>query len=514
MGRPRKTPLPETSLGQVSVSNTVGTSVLDTNVSKALLNPQDQPDRFKLSAIGYSGLQMFDGITTDELHKELQWPNSIRTYKKMTYSTAVNSSLTLYDNLISKVNWRVVPPQEATEEEKDQTKFIQQCLDDMDAPFRQVIKDCLTSNIYGFAVLEKVYRRRNRNSGSIYSDNKIGLKKIALRNQESIDKFIFDEQGNEVIGVKQNLTNVNTLRYTSLNTNSVIIPRSKFLHITTGRNKADPYGKSPLRDVYVAWRYLEVLAELEAVSVQKDLSGTPKITIPASYMSADASPEQKQIYQNFCNMGRNLQVGGQTVLVLPSNVDETTRTPLFNVELLSNEGGKKNFDLNEIKNYYQNQIYTGLSSDVLILGSNGVGSFALGQIKNSLTGSAVESMLDNIVDSFNRDVIRQIYELNNWDVTRCCTLDYENLHSTDLETVSKFYQRIASVGLIEKDRAVLNAVRTAIGIDPLPDDLPPQEDLLTGNTSRAGDGMTTPGEGTSTEVSGEDTASLNTENTA
>lgn len=520
MGRPRKTPLPEALREQASTPSSVTTvpnpfySEQAVEVSKALLNPQDQPDRFKLSAVGYSGLQMFDGITTDELHKELQWPNSIKTYKKMTYNTAINSSLTLYSNLISKVNWRVVPPQEATEEEKNQTKFINECLEDMDIPFRQVISDCLTSNIYGFAVLEKVYRRRNRNSGSIYSDNKIGLKKIALRNQESIEKFIFDEEGNDVIGVKQVLNNVNTFRYTKLNTNSVVIPRSKFLHIVTGKSKQDPYGKSPLRDVYVAWRYLEVLSELEANSVHKDLTGVPVITLPASYMSADASPEQKAIYQNFCNMGRNVQVGGQTVIVLPSNVDETTRTPLFDFKLLSNEGGKKNFDLNEIKQYYQNQIYTGLSSDVLILGNNGVGSFALGQIKNSLTGSAVESMLDNIVDAFNRDVIRQIYELNGWDITRTCKLDYENLHSTDLETVSKFYQRIASVGLIEKDRAVLNAVRTAIGIDPLPDDLPPQEDLLTGNTSRASDGLNTIGEGTSTEVSGQDNSSINLDNAA
>ena len=522
MARPRKQPV-EASIVPNPFHNPSGDALINAVqplqtqvVSKAAVasNPMEQPDRFKLSAIGFSGLQMFDGITTDEIHKELQWPYSAKTFKKMTYNTAINSSLTLYENLISKVNWRVVPPQEATEEEKNQTKFINECLEDMDTPFRQVIKDCLSSNVYGFAVLEKVFRRRNKNSGSIYSDNKIALKKLALRNAESIEKFIFDEEGNEILGVKQTIVGGNYSRYVARAGTQVVIPRSKLMHVVTGRNYGDPYGKSPLRDVYVAWRYMEVLSELEAVSVQKDLSGIPVIKIPASYLSADASPEQKAIYQNFCNMGRNLQVGSQTVVVLPSNVDEATRTPLFDVSLLSNEGGKKNFDLNEIKNFYQNQIYTGLSSDVLILGSNGVGSFALGQIKNSLTGSAVESMLDNIVDSFNRDVIRHLYELNGFDVTRACKLDYENLHSTDLETTSKYYQRIASVGLIEKDRAVLNAVRTSIGIDALPDDLPPQEDLLTGNSSRAGDGFTSPGSGTSTEVTGTDTSSDNLDNTA
>ncbi len=518
MARPRKAAV-EASIVPNPFHNPQGDALINAvqpvqeQLSKAASNPLEEPARFKLAAIGISGLQMFDGITTDEIHKELQWPYSAKTFKKMTYSTAVNSSLTLYENLISKVNWRVVPPPEATEEEKKQAKFISECLEDMDTPFRQVIKDCLSSNVYGFAVLEKIFRRRNKNSGSMYSDNKIALKKLALRNAESIEKFIFDDEGNEVIGVKQYDVS-NSYRYRGRTKPIEPIPRIKYMHIVTGRNYGDPYGKSPLRDVYVAWRYMEVLSELEAISVQKDLSGVPKITLPSAYLSGDASPEQKAIYQNFCNMGRNLQVGAQTVIVLPSDTDEATRTPLFDVSLLSNEGGKKNFDLNEIKNFYQNQIYTGLSSDVLILGVGASGSFALGQIKNSLTGSAVEAMLDNITDSFNRDVIRHLYELNGFDVTRACKLDYENLHSTDLETTSKYYQRVASVGLLEKDRAVLNAVRTSIGIDALPDDLPPQEDLLTGNSSRAGDGFTSPGSGTSTEVTGTDTSSDNLDNTA
>ena len=231
-------------------------------------------------------------------------------------------------------------------------------------------------------------------------------------------------------------------------------------------------------------------------------------------MSEDASPEQKLILENLKNILRNLQANSQSGVMIPSAVDEITRQPLFDLKLLSTEGGKKNYDISKIKEFYQNQIYTGLFADVLVLGSNGVGSFALGQIKNSLTGSAVESMLDNIVESFNRDIIRQLYELNGWDITNTCSLDYENLHSADLETISKFWQRTASVGLVEKDREVLNAVRTAIGIDPYPADVEPNLDLITPITSRSGDGMTSPGEGTSTNVSGKDTSSNNLDNTA
>jgi hypothetical protein len=486
-------------------------------VEKAIA-PADQPERFRIGEIGYSGLSIFDGVTNEEIKRELNFPYNIKTYREMSYHTSVNACLQLYENLISKVTWRIVPPKDASEEEKKQAEFVEQCLHDMDVPFRQVIKDALSSNVYGFAVLEKVYRRRNTNSGSMYSDNKIALKKIALRSQETIEKFIFDDSGNEILGVKQNLTNVQNGKLygnRSKQELEVVLPRSKVMLVTTGRNRNDPYGKSPLRDVYLAWRYLTVIQEIEAAGVARDLQGMPVLKIPAQYMSDDASPDQKTIYENFKNIIRNIQNNSQSGVILPSQTDPETRQPLFDLTLLSTEGGKKNFDTGKVKEYYQNMIYTGLFADVLILGQGGVGSFALGQIKNSLTGSAVESMLDNIVEVFNRDVIRQLYELNGWNVARSSTLDYEGLHAVDLETLSKYWQRVTSVGLVEKDRPVLNAVRPAAGLDPIAEDVEPREEYLSDATSRSGDGMEKgSGNGTSDKVAGEDNSSDNLDNKA
>lgn len=507
MARPKSTTKPLEALQSVSTQDTTSTPI-----SKAL-SPQDTPERFKAAEIGYSGLNLFDGVSQSEMHRELNWPMSVQTYQKMSYSVSINSCLSLYENLISKVTWRTVPPNDATEEEKQQTKFTYECLNDMDIPLRQAIKDALSSNVYGFAILEKVYRRRNRNAGSIYTDNKIGIKKLALRSQETIEKFIYDDTGNEILGVKQNLRGYNNNRYSANAKQEVVLPRSKFVHITTGRNRSDPFGKSPLRDVYLAWRYLEVMSEMEATGVSRDLQGIPLMRAPAQIMSADASEEQKAQYATLQNIIRNLQTNSQSGVILPSATDETTREKLYDLTLLSTEGGKKNYDVGKIKAYYQSQIYTGLFADVLQLGNTGVGSFSLGILKNSLTGAAVESMLDNIVECFNRDVIRQLYELNGWDISRTCSLDYENLHQTDLDTLSKYFMRTASNGLIEKDRAVLNFVRSAMGVDTLPEDLEPQEQYLTDNKSRSGDGSAAGGvNGTSSNASGSDNSVGNMEN--
>lgn len=486
-----------------------GTLVLNTTN----LNFNEVPEKFSLSELGSSGFNIFAGVTKDEDKKELLWPNNIKLYKQMTYHTSINACLTLYENLISKVQWRVKPPEKPSKSDTQKAKFVQECLGDMDQSFKQFIKDALSSNVYGFSIIEKVYRRRTAKNGSIYSDGKIGLKKLGHRNQETIQKFIFDDEGNEVIGVKQNLSSIGLGRLSTSKQLEIILPRSKFLHITTGRNRGDPFGKSRLRDVYLAWRYLEVIQEIEASGVARDLVGLPIMTIPAQYMAADASTDQKAIYENFKNIIRNIQQNSQSGIILPSQVDPETKTKLFDIQLLTQQGQGKNFDISKIKDYYQNQIFMGLFCDVLLLGNNGSGSFALGTIKNSLTGTAAESMLDNIVEAFNRDVIRQLYELNGWDTSRCASLDYEGLTDIDLDSYSKFIQRAASVGLVEVDRDTLNSVRKKAGLDPKPQDEPVDMSILTGNTSGASEGMAKgSGNGTSDNAAGTDTSSDNLEN--
>lgn len=482
-------------------------------IEKAV-SPLDQPERFRLGEMGSLGLRTFSGVTQDELKAELNWPRSINTFRDMSYHSAVNAPLTLFENIISKATWTYKPPADATEEEKEQAKIINQMMQDMEQPWSEFIRDVLSSNIFGFSVHEKVFRKRLKVNGSLYDDGIIGWKKLPIRVQESISKFIFSEDGNEIIGVQQNLSAINDIynRF-SKRSNLINIPRSKFLLFRTGKHRGDPFGKSPLRDAYLAWRFLTALEELEATGVAKDLNGLPVLMLPAQYLAADAPPEVQAIRQYYEGVMRNLQMNEQSAVILPQVIDPESRTPMFKLDLLSVDG-KKNFDISKIKEYYKNLIFTSLFSDVLTLGQSSTGSFALGSIKNSLSGAYAERLISNIAEVIQNDLIRQTYEINSWPTDRMGKLDFDNLDNTDIESLSKYLQRVASVGLLEKDRAVLNAVRQGIGIDPLPEDLPPQQDLLTPETSRSGDGMVTPGEGTATNVSGQDTTSNNLENAA
>lgn len=477
----------------------------------------ETPERFKLGETGYLGLNIFAGVSQDELKRELNWPNNIKVYKQMTYSPAVNSALTLYENIVGKVEWYYTAPEDATEQEKKYAVIINQMMKDLDGQtWREFINDALSMMVYGFSVHEKVYRRRLKSNGSRFNDGAIGWKKLAIRNQETIEKFIFSEDGSDVLGVKQNLSAVNDQynRYSGRVDKMVVLPRSKFLLFRTGKHKGNPFGVSPLRDAYSSWKFLTAIEELEAIGFSKDLAGIPVLKIPPQYMSADASTDQKAIYAYYQNVVRNLQQNQQSGIILPQAFDPDTRQPLFSLELLSNQGGGKNFDSDKIKDYYKKAILTTLFADVLILGQGGSGSFALGVVKNSMTGAAAESMLKNLADVLTNDLLVQTFELNGWDTERIGHFDFDGVDNTDVESYSKAIQRYSSTGMLERDREVMNAVRMSIGVDPLPIDMEVQTEILTGNTSKSGAGLATMGEGTSLSPSGSDTSSSNLDNVA
>lgn len=474
----------------------------------------DDPERFKLSEAGSRGTNMWYGVSNDELKSELNYPASRTTFKQMSYHGAVNAPLRLYENIIGRTDWIVKPPENATEAEKQQTERVREMMQDMDHTWSDFILEVLTMNRYGFSLHEKVYRKRYLSNGSKYNDGIIGWKRLPIRNQFTIDRFTYNDSGNDITGVVQNLSGVQTPTGKVMQSGAKVLPISKIMHFRAGNHQGDPFGKAPLRDAYLAWRYLIAIEEIEAIGVSKDLNGIPILYAPAQYLAADASPETKAMRTVWEQALSNLQANQQSSMLLPSMYDPDTRQPLFKLDLLTNQGSK-GFDTTKIKEYYKNMIFTALFADILIMGQSSTGSFALGQVKNSLTGTAAESMVRQIKDVLNNDLIRQTYELNGWDAARACQIDFDNLDIADLDVFSRAIQRISSVNCLTKDLAVINRIRTAMGVDPLPEgtkpeDVLPQEEMQ----SKAGAAMDTPFEGARTSAGTGDDNANNLENAA
>jgi hypothetical protein len=474
------------------------------------MQPQEKLKEFSLSELGHIGLPIFSGVTSSELQNDLNFPNSIKTFKKMQYHSSISSALQLFSLIVSKARWKFIPPERATKKEIKQTKSMNEMMHDMDHTWSDFITEVMSTQLFGFCINEKVYRYRKPQNGSKYNDNIIGWKKLPIRTQETIDKFIMDTQGKEVMGVQQS-PGKSTMGYYTGSDINIKLPKEKYLHFKTGRHRGDPFGKSPLIDAYTSWKYITVLEELEAVGVNKDLVGLPVFKIPAKYLSSEASASEKATRAYYENAGRNLHMNRQSSVLLPSDTDPDSKAELFKLELLSIDG-KKGYDVTKIKQYYLNQIYTALMADLLIMGQSNTGSFALAEFKNSVTSAQAENMASMICDVINKDLVKQTYELNGWDFSRACTLDYDGLENFDLESLSKYVQRIASVGLFEVDRPLLNLVRESVGLDARPEDEEPRKELMNDPSSKSGEGFKTPGDGTAKSPSSRDNSQANLEN--
>ena len=227
------------------------------------------------------------------------------------------------------------------------------------------------------------------------------------------------------------------------------------------------------------------------------MAGVPIAWIPAQMMAKDADPELKAQYIKIQQIVRNINNNQQAGLVMPMIYDENTKQPLVKFELLKNEGGKA-YDTTKIKDYYCKAILTALSADILLMGQSSTGSYALGNIKNTLSAIAIETKLKEICNVLNQHLIPLLAKLNGWDLSRLPNIVIDDLESVSLEEVSKYIQRLASVGFLPQTLDVVNKGLNLLGLEDLPVDTDLTE-VLPDKSSRSGDGMKTAGDGTSTD---------------
>lgn len=457
--------------------------------------------RMRMSETGYVGLREFDGIIMEEMRESLKWPRANRTYQEMGEDATIASALSLFSMMISRVNWKVVPPVDATEDDLKKVKFLQQCMDDMDHSWFSFIKEVTSMFTYGYAIQEKVYRRRRPSTGSKFDDGLVGIEKLATRSQTTIYRWLFSDDGRDLDGVVQDtsfLVDGYRLANSSEYGGQIDIERKKFLLFRTDVSRDNPQGRSPLSKVYKAWRYRKQIEESEAVGITRGLGGIPKFDIPADYLKSDATDDQKATVEAFKNIGRNLQNNEQACIIMPKFYDDQNNS-LFDFELIGPPNASQ-YDTDKAITRWDNKILQALFADILQMGNSKGGSFNLADSKSSIVHMAVESYLKEIQDPLNNDLIPQLWKLNSWALDRLPKFEYDQIKEEDLDVLSKYLQRAASVGLIAVTPENINQVADWVGLPTRHDSGMDTEELrtkLTGYESGAAEGMTSGGEGTS-----------------
>jgi hypothetical protein len=396
-------------------------------------------------ALGVSGLTRYGGYVYEEFLTDLRWPDAGKVYKEMSSNDPIiGSVLYLAEMMIRRVTWEVKPAS-TSQEDADIAKFVESCMHDMDESWADNINEILSILTYGFSFHETLYKIRrgkkekNKKYRSKYSDGKIGWRGFPIRSQGTLLEWEFDEETGDANAFVQ-LAPPNYKR--------VAIPFCKGLLFRTKVSRNNPEGKSLLRNAYRPWYFKKRIEEIEGIGVERDLAGFPVLQAPEGLDLWDTDDERMvALKANAESLITNIRRDSEEGVLLPYG---------WELKLLST-GSSRQFDTNSIINRYDSRLAITLLSDIVLLGNESSGSFALSDTKRSLLAAALESLVKNIASTFNNTAIPKLLDLNGIDVEAYPTIEPGEIEVPDLKEIALI---LRAMGLdISKDMDLMNFIR-------------------------------------------------------
>jgi len=404
---------------------------------------QDVPKNVSpMIELGATGLKRTSGFINEEFLPQLKGRKAVQVYKEMSDNDPIVGALLFsVDRLLRQITWRV-EPSGTSPEEKKAAEFVEQCMEDMSSTWDDVISEILTMLPFGWSWHEVVYKKRvgpwdkDPKKRSKFTDNRIGWRKIPIRAQETLTRWIFDDSG----GIKA-MVQMAPPAY-----KQVVIPIEKSLLFRVSTAKGNPEGRSFLRNAYRPWYMKKRLEELEGIGAERDLAGLPMARVPADYLSAAKGTDKEKMVQAFRTMVRSVRRNEQEGIIVPRMMDPDTKTDLFDFSLLGG-GGTRQFDINGIIQRHDERILGTVLADFILVGHEQTGSYSLHTDKTGLFRSGIQSIADSIADVFNRYAIPRLFEVNGWRVDALPQIIAGDIDPPDITQLSQFMGQLTSAGI-------------------------------------------------------------------
>lgn len=394
---------------------------------------------YLLDEMGKTGLNYQSGFVYEEYLKELAGLKGVKVYKEMSSNDpTVSAVLFAIEMLCRQVTWEVKPYSDDNEDLR-RAEFLKSCMNDMSHTWVDFITEVLSMLTYGWDWHELVYKIRAGESldptrRSTRVDGMIGWRKLAIRSQDSLYDWIFDDNGG-VRAMRQNPPPDYRLR---------TIPIEKSILFRAGVYKNNPEGKSALRGAYRPWYFKKNIENIEAIGIERDLAGLPTAYVPPEILSATATPQQKALLVQLKKIITGIRRDEQEGVIWPLAYDDKGNKT-YDLQLLST-GGRRQFETTDIITRYDQRILMTMLADFILLGHEKVGSFALASSKTELFSMAIGAWLTSIADTLNRFAVPRLFQLNGDFSNKLPKIEHGDVESVDLTELSNFITSLASAG--------------------------------------------------------------------
>ena len=428
--------------------------------------PRTNPSPFRTA--GVAGTPVYGGFIDDkERDRDLIGVRKYHTYSNMLANVSiVAAGVRFFLNLVSNPDWHAVVVDQSERPEgfdeakaADLAKKTTIIINDMETPWNRVVRRTAMFRFHGYSVQEITAIRRD--------DGMIGLKDIAPRPQNTIEKWDMRENG-QVLGIVQRAP---------LSQREIYIPRSKIVYAVDDALNDSPEGLGLFRHCVESARVLKRYEQLEGWGFETDLRGTPIGRAPLQALQdmvdsgemTDAERNQAILgmTQFIDNHIRNPKLGLLLDSMSYESSDESSRpssVKQWDLELLKS-GGQSHAEIAEAIERKTREMARVLGVEHLLLGDNGVGSFAMARDKSHNFALIVDTTIKDLQSVYMADVVTRIFELNGWPMELRPKLVTDKLKFRNVDEITGALRDMSQAGaMLHEDDPAIVEVRDLLGL--------------------------------------------------
>lgn len=395
-----------------------------------------------LYEIGQTGLRRSGGVLTDEFLPQLRGRQAIKVYREMSENSAVLGAwIYTVKQLLRQIEWRVEPASSKARHKAD-AKFVEDAMGDMEHSFADFISEACSMLTYGWSVHEMVYKRRlglwskDERHRSKFNDGKIGWRKFPIRSQDSLLRWNFAPNGDVTAMIQMPAP-----RY-----EKIPLPMSRCMLLRPDLNKGSPEGRSLIRSAYRPWFMAKRMEEIEAIGVERDLTGIPIAYVPPSVLNPRPGTDDAKMLAAITKAVTAVRRNEQEGLIWPMMYDDEGNMQ-YDFKLLTS-GGTRQFDISGIIQRYETRQLMTVMADFIMTGHENTGaSYALHTDKSGIFETGVNGIAKAFADPFNRKAVPQLFKLNGMEPDELPTLVPNNVNPPDLSQLASFIGATANAGM-------------------------------------------------------------------
>lgn len=411
--------------------------------------------------VGVGATAIYGGyIVSKDKEVDLQGSRKYITFSQNLVNVAiVGAGVRYFLNLVAKASWTVTPADES-EEAAQLAEFMDTILYDMKSPWARIVRRAAMYKFYGFSIQEWTAKQRE--------DGKIGMLDIASRPQSTIERWDKENKHGDIVGMWQRNPQTGA---------EIYLPRNKVVYVVDDSLSDSPEGLGIFRHIAPEAQRLLRYYQLEGYGVETDLRGIPILRAPLALlqklvMEKKITEAEKnamvQVLKDFIDNHIRAPESGLLLDSIPYRTEDEKGTPSsekqWDVELLKGTISSLP-ELSKAIDRTVRSIAILLGVEHLLLGTDSKGSYALSRDKTNNFFLIVDSTLEELGESFDKDIVDVVWKLNGLNQKLKPTLTPEPIKFSDITQVTGALRDLAQSGApLDVDDPVVDEVRELVGL--------------------------------------------------